>query len=55
MNESISYYAGFAVGILVVLAVCIALKRKMLHSGKTLPITLSASRHSGASPTATPI
>lgn len=35
MNESISYYAGFAVGILVVLAVCIALKRKMLHSGKT--------------------
>ena len=35
MNESISYYAGFAVGLLVVMLLCIALKRRALRSGKT--------------------
>ena len=35
MNESISYYAGFAVGLLVVMILCIALKRRALRSGKT--------------------
>lgn len=34
MNESISYYAGFAVGLVIVMLVCVALKRRALHSGK---------------------
>ncbi len=35
MDESISYYAGFVVGLVIVMLVCVALKRRALHSGKT--------------------